>query len=151
MPQNYAIIPGTVINGQVATSAGDGTGRVVWAAGSAGLRALSIDWAWSGTTVLPSGATGQIPEKRVPVLAGQIVTVYGVQYWGHVGGDVFELYYNGSALGSPKQWTTVTTTWTVDTSESFFPFVCADGDRLQPVFTTAAGDGWAVGVIYTTT
>lgn len=111
---------------------------------------LSIDWAWSGTTVLPSGATGYIPPKRIPRLAGQVVTIKGVQYWGRTGGDIFKLQYNGVDLGAPTTWTTVTGTWTVDTASAIFPITVANGDYIVPVFTTAAGDGWAVGVIYTT-
>ena len=149
---NYAQIPFTNLRGLILSSEGDGQGGVVWVPGSAGLREMSIDWAWSGATVLPtSPPAGYIPPKRIPVMGGQVVTILGVQYFGRTGGDVFKLNYNGSDLGGPTTWTTVTNTWTVDITSAIFPIIVADGDSIRPIFTTAAGDGWAVGVIYTTT
>lgn len=146
------LIPNTKNVNWLLRSVGDGQNSSVWSE-HGNPQNFSIDWAWSGTTLVPSGADGYIPPKRVPVHDNQVITVLGVQYFGNTGGDIFELYYNGAALEvamTPVTWTTVTATWTVDTTTTCFPFTLSDGDYLAPVFTTAAGDGWAVGIIYTT-
>ena len=105
---------------------------------------MPLDWAWSGATALAAGATAYIPPRRLAIASP--VTILGVQYFGRTGGDVFELYYNGAALGSPQQWTTVSETWETDTS-SVFPFDASDGDTFRPVVETAAGDGIVSGTV----
>lgn len=146
---NYSQLPATNLGGQVAVSTGDGQGGSKWMTlqnliGMPQVRSYAV----SGTISVPSGASGYLPSHYVWLPNNAVATLVGIAYYSRTAGVTFEVYHNGSALGSPQTWTT-TTSWQIDTS-SVFPVTCATGDYLAPVVTSVSGtpDGLGIDFLY---
>jgi hypothetical protein len=104
---------------------------------STGFAQLSHTYAWTGTVVVPSGATGYLPPFFMPVASNQSTGLYAVVTLLRAGTCDLNIEHNGSVIGA----TTASTTPTF----MFIGAVVANNDTFQPVVTSvSSADGLTV-------